>query len=339
MQPLLTITDLSHSFGGLKALTHLSLEIFPGELVGLIGPNGAGKTTVFNLITGVFPISAGRITFRGDDISDWRSHRITAAGIARTFQNIRLFKDLSVLDNVRLGASAQHRYSLMDALRRSRRFTASEQEVTRQAFELLERFHLTHYAHTPARHLPYGEQRRIEMARALISRPQLLLLDEPAAGMNSVRDRGPDPAHPPTAGRIRPDHPVDRAPDAGGGESLPAPHGPGFRPRPSPRAPPRKSSATRRYWRPTWAKTAACGARPRSRKGGPHERMNRTPLLAVEDVWVSYDRIDAVRGVSFDVQRRRDRHPHRGQRRGQVNDLAGHIRDAAGGPRPGGPGR
>jgi branched-chain amino acid transport system ATP-binding protein len=184
MQPLLTITDLSHSFGGLKALTDFSLKLFPGELVGLIGPNGAGKTTVFNLITGVFPISAGRISFRGEDISDWRSHRITALGIARTFQNIRLFKELSVLDNVRLGAFAQHRYSLLDALRRSRRFSAAEQDVTRQAFELLERFNLTHYAHTPARHLPYGEQRRIEMARALISRPQLLLLDEPAAGMN-----------------------------------------------------------------------------------------------------------------------------------------------------------
>jgi len=185
MQPLLTITDLSHSFGGLQALTDFSLEIFPGELVGLIGPNGAGKTTVFNLITGVFPISKGAIIFRGEDISDWRSHRITAAGIARTFQNIRLFKELSVLDNVRLGAFAQHRYTLLDALRRSRRFTAAEQEITRQAFELLERFNLTHYAHTPARHLAYGEQRRIEMARALISRPQLLLLDEPAAGMNS----------------------------------------------------------------------------------------------------------------------------------------------------------
>ena len=184
MQPLLTINDLSHSFGGLRALTDFSLEIFPGELVGLIGPNGAGKTTVFNLITGVFRISAGAIRFRGEDISDWRSHRITALGIARTFQNIRLFKELSVLDNVRLGAFAQHRYTLLDALRRSRRFNTSEQEVTRQAFELLERFNLTHYAHTPARHLPYGEQRRIEMARALISRPQLLLLDEPAAGMN-----------------------------------------------------------------------------------------------------------------------------------------------------------
>jgi branched-chain amino acid transport system ATP-binding protein len=184
MQPLLTIIELSHSFGGLKALTDFSLEIFPGELVGLIGPNGAGKTTVFNLITGVFRISRGAIAFRGEDISGWRSHRITAAGIARTFQNIRLFKDLTVLDNVRLGAFAQHDYGLLDALRRSRRFSVAEQEVTRQAFALLERFNLTGYAHTPARHLPYGEQRRIEMARALISRPQLLLLDEPAAGMN-----------------------------------------------------------------------------------------------------------------------------------------------------------
>jgi len=184
MQPILTITDLSHSFGGLRALSDFSLEIFPGELVGLIGPNGAGKTTVFNLITGVFRISQGRIFFKGEDISDWRSHRITAAGIARTFQNIRLFKDLSVLDNVRLGAFGQHGYTLMDALRRSRRFTAAEEQVTQQAFDLLARFNLSHYAHTLARHLAYGEQRRIEMARALISRPQLLLLDEPAAGMN-----------------------------------------------------------------------------------------------------------------------------------------------------------
>jgi branched-chain amino acid transport system ATP-binding protein len=186
MQPLLEIIELSHNFDGLQALSDFSLELFPGELVGLIGPNGAGKTTVFNLITGVFRISTGQIRFRGEDISNWRSHRITAAGIARTFQNIRLFKELSVLDNVRLGAFAQHRYSLLDALRRGRHFAATEQELTRQAFELLERFNLTRYAHTPARHLPYGEQRRIEMARALISRPQVLLLDEPAAGMNQA---------------------------------------------------------------------------------------------------------------------------------------------------------
>jgi branched-chain amino acid transport system ATP-binding protein len=185
MQPLLEISELSHNFGGLRALNIFSLSLFPGELVGLIGPNGAGKTTVFNLITGVFRISQGSIRFKGEDISAWRSHRITAAGIARTFQNIRLFKDLSVLDNVRLGAFAQHRYGLLDALRQSRRFHSAELKQSHRAFELLERFGLTHYAHTPARHLPYGEQRRIEMARALISRPRLLLLDEPAAGMNS----------------------------------------------------------------------------------------------------------------------------------------------------------
>jgi branched-chain amino acid transport system ATP-binding protein len=185
MEAILTITDLAHSFGGLRALSDFSLELRPGELAGLIGPNGAGKTTVFNLITGVFRISQGRIIFRGEDISAWRSPRITAAGIARTFQNIRLFKELSALDNVRLGAFAQHRYSLVDALRRSRRFAGEERQLTQQAFELLERFNLGHYAHTPARHLPYGEQRRLEMARALISRPQVLLLDEPAAGMNS----------------------------------------------------------------------------------------------------------------------------------------------------------
>jgi branched-chain amino acid transport system ATP-binding protein len=190
MQPLLEISELSHNFGGLRALNIFSLSLFPGELVGLIGPNGAGKTTVFNLITGVFRISQGCIKFQGEDISAWPSHRITAAGIARTFQNIRLFKDLSVLDNVRLGAFAEHHYGLLDALRRSRRFTAVEANQTHQAFELLERFNLTHYAHTPARHLPYGEQRRIEMARALISRPRLLLLDEPAAGMNSSEIEG-----------------------------------------------------------------------------------------------------------------------------------------------------
>ncbi len=184
MSPLLEVRELSHSFGGLQAIADFSLAVEAGELVGLIGPNGAGKTTVFNLITGVFRIWQGRIHFQGEDISAWPSHRITAAGIARTFQNIRLFKDLSVLDNVRLGAFAQHRYSLADALRRSRTFKAEEDNLTRRALELLVRFQLSQYAETPARQLPYGEQRRCEMARALISGPRLLLLDEPAAGMN-----------------------------------------------------------------------------------------------------------------------------------------------------------
>jgi branched-chain amino acid transport system ATP-binding protein len=190
MVPLLEISDLSHHFGGLQAISDFSLKVSEGELVGLIGPNGAGKTTVFNLITGVFRLSAGSIFFRGEDISAWRSHRITAAGIARTFQNIRLFKELSALDNVRLGAFAQHGYSLLDALRRSRQFGVEEQRLNRRASELLERFGLAQYAETPARHLPYGEQRRLEMARALISGPKLLLLDEPAAGMNQSETEG-----------------------------------------------------------------------------------------------------------------------------------------------------
>lgn len=186
MSPLLEITDLSHHFGGLQAIADFSLQVEEGELVGLIGPNGAGKTTIFNLITGVFRLNQGRILFQGEDVSTWPSHRLTAAGIARTFQNIRLFKDLSVLDNVRLGAFAQHRYGLFGALGRSRTFKAEERRLTQRAWELLERFQLSHYADSPARQLPYGEQRRCEMARALISGPRLLLLDEPAAGMNQT---------------------------------------------------------------------------------------------------------------------------------------------------------
>jgi branched-chain amino acid transport system ATP-binding protein len=182
--PFLEITDLSHNFGGLRAVSNFSLEVEEGELVGLIGPNGAGKTTIFNLITGVFRLSQGQIKFQGEDISRWRSHRISSRGIARTFQNIRLFKDLSVLDNVRLGAYGRHAYSLLDAVGRSRNFYQEEERQRQRAESLLARFNLSHYADAPARNLPYGEQRRVEMARALISGPRLLLLDEPAAGMN-----------------------------------------------------------------------------------------------------------------------------------------------------------
>ncbi len=190
MAPLLRVVELSHNFGGLCAVLNFFLTVQEGELVGLIGPNGAGKTTIFNLITGVFRVCEGRIFFEGNDITEWPSHRITAAGIARTFQNIRLFKDLSALDNVRLGAFARHGYHLWDALVRGKTFRGEEGRWHRRAFELLERFNIGHYAHTPARHLPYGEQRRLEMARALISGPRLLLLDEPAAGMNEAEVAG-----------------------------------------------------------------------------------------------------------------------------------------------------
>jgi branched-chain amino acid transport system ATP-binding protein len=190
MAPLLQVVELSHNFGGLCAVTDFFLTVNEGELVGLIGPNGAGKTTIFNLITGVFRVFQGRIIFQDQDITEWASYRITAAGIARTFQNIRLFKDLDALDNVRLGAFARHGYSLWNAFARRRTFRGEEGRWIRRAYELLERFNLSQYAHTPARHLPYGEQRRLEMARALISGPRLLLLDEPAAGMNEAEVDG-----------------------------------------------------------------------------------------------------------------------------------------------------
>jgi branched-chain amino acid transport system ATP-binding protein len=186
MPPLLEIDDLTHHFDGLCAVADFSWQVEEGELVGLIGPNGAGKTTIFNLITGVFPIAQGRIAFQGQDITAWPSFRITAAGIARTFQNIRLFKELSVLDNVRLGGFSRHGYSLWQALSLSRGFRREEREMAAEAYALLERFNLSRYVDAVARNLPYGEQRRVEIARALISGPRLLLLDEPAAGMNEA---------------------------------------------------------------------------------------------------------------------------------------------------------
>ena len=154
MASMLKVVELSHNFDGLCAVLDFFLTVQEGDSVGLIGPNGAGKTTIFNLITGVFKVCEGRIFFENQDITDWSSHRITAAGIARTFQNIRLFKDLSALDNVRLGAFARHRYHLWDAFSRRRTFRDEEGQWIRRAYELLERFNLGQYAHTPARHLP-----------------------------------------------------------------------------------------------------------------------------------------------------------------------------------------
>jgi branched-chain amino acid transport system ATP-binding protein len=189
MPAMLSVEELTHHFDGLCAVADFSLTVEPGELVGLIGPNGAGKTTIFNLITGVLRIARGRIFLEGRDITRWPSYRITAAGIARTFQNIRLFKDLSVLDNVRLGGFARHGYNIWQALMHSWGFRREEQAWLGQAYELLERFNLSRYADTVARNLPYGEQRRVEIARALISGPRLLLLDEPAAGMNDAESQ------------------------------------------------------------------------------------------------------------------------------------------------------
>jgi branched-chain amino acid transport system ATP-binding protein len=183
---LLEIRNVTHKFGGLQALSDISLVLAEGSLVGLIGPNGAGKTTVFNVISGVYRPTAGKIIFAGQEVTGWPSYRIMAAGLGRTFQNIRLFKDMTALDNIRLGAFAQYDYSFFQAVCRLPAFGRQERQFTSRAMEMLERFGLGQYAQTPARNLPYGEQRRLEIARALISRPKLLLLDEPAAGMNQA---------------------------------------------------------------------------------------------------------------------------------------------------------
>jgi branched-chain amino acid transport system ATP-binding protein len=183
---LLELRRVNHKFGGLQALTDVSLTLPEGGLLGLIGPNGAGKTTVFNLVSGVYRPLAGKIIFAGQEITGWPSYRIMAAGLGRTFQNIRLFKDMTALDNVRLGAFAQYDYSFFQVICRLPFFSRQEREFTSRAIAMLDRFGLRRYAQTPARNLPYGEQRRLEIARALISRPRLLLLDEPAAGMNQA---------------------------------------------------------------------------------------------------------------------------------------------------------
>jgi branched-chain amino acid transport system ATP-binding protein len=181
---LLEVNRLSKQFGGLLAVADFNLELPEGALYGLIGPNGAGKTTVFNLITGVYTPTTGHIKLDGRELVGQPAYRITQAGIARTFQNIRLFGGLTVLDNLKVAFNYRTGYHLWGAVLHGPGFNAREQAITDQAYELLRLFHLEAKHHQPAKSLPYGEQRRLEIARALATRPRLLLLDEPAAGMN-----------------------------------------------------------------------------------------------------------------------------------------------------------
>jgi branched-chain amino acid transport system ATP-binding protein len=181
---LLQINNLSHYFGGLLAVDNLNLTIQEGELIGLIGPNGAGKTTVFNLVTGAYRASEGQILFRGEELVGRPPHTINAMGISRTFQTIRLWNMMSVLDNVRIAHHSQISYTLAEAFLRLPRYRKQEREIEDRSMELLRLFHLERYAHEPVKNLPYGQQRRVEIVRAMAARPQLLLLDEPAAGMN-----------------------------------------------------------------------------------------------------------------------------------------------------------
>ena len=181
---LLDRRDVSIVFGGLRAVSNFTMHIDEGELVGLIGPNGAGKTTAFHMITGVYVPTEGEIYFDGKLINGKKSYQVTQMGMARTFQNIRLFSELSVLDNVKIANNMHIGYSLPHAIFRVNKYFDEEKKVTEQGMELLKLFHLDKHAHDMAKNLPYGAQRRLEIARALATKPQLLLLDEPAAGMN-----------------------------------------------------------------------------------------------------------------------------------------------------------
>jgi len=181
---LLDVKQASRSFGGLKAVSDVSIQIYQNELIGLIGPNGAGKTTLFNLLTGVYEPSEGKVFFNNESIGGMKPYKITQKGAARTFQNIRLFSDLSVLDNVKIAYHQRSKHSIFSSIFRFPSHFKGEQEMVGKGIELLKIFRLDHKKDELAKNLPYGEQRRLEIARALATKPQLLLLDEPAAGMN-----------------------------------------------------------------------------------------------------------------------------------------------------------
>lgn len=184
MAELLKVDNISMVFGGLRAVSNLSLHINKGELIGLIGPNGAGKTTAFNMITGVYTPTEGDIYFDDVKSSGKKSYQVTQMGMARTFQNIRLFSELTVIENVKIAYNMHVTYNLFDAIIRDKKYLNEEEYITGKALDLLKIFHLEDEAFEIAKNLPYGKQRRLEIARALATEPKLLLLDEPAAGMN-----------------------------------------------------------------------------------------------------------------------------------------------------------
>lgn len=181
---ILEVKNLSISFGGLRAVDEFNVKIEKGQLYGLIGPNGAGKTTVFNLLTGVYKPTSGAVILDGENITGKSTIEINKCGIARTFQNIRLFKNLSVLDNVKAGFHNLNKYSTLEGILRLPKYFKTEKKMDEKAMELLKVFGLEDEASTLADNLPYGKQRKLEIARALATNPKLLLLDEPAAGMN-----------------------------------------------------------------------------------------------------------------------------------------------------------
>lgn len=184
METILSLQNVTHYFGGLRAVNNFSIDLPEGSLWGLIGPNGAGKTTIFNLITGVYKPTEGKILFEGNNITGLKSHTIVDKGIARTFQNLRIFNELTVIDNIRVAKHFKANYKIIDSILRTKKFYDEERRIKEETYDLLKIFGLQGRMNNLAKHLPYGELRKLEIARALATKPKLLLLDEPAAGMN-----------------------------------------------------------------------------------------------------------------------------------------------------------
>ncbi len=184
--PVLEVRSLTQRFGGLTAVHDFNVKLMPKELTGLIGPNGAGKTTVFNLVSGFYQPTEGEILVNGNPTAGFKPHKVTSLGVTRTFQNIRLWNDMTVLDNIRVAQHYQLGYGFFHAIVRSKRYRMREEQITKEAEELLDVFDLKRHAEELPKNLPYGTQRKLEIARALSSHPKLLLLDEPAAGLNSA---------------------------------------------------------------------------------------------------------------------------------------------------------
>ncbi len=283
---LLRIDNLTHYFGGLMAVNDFNLDLQEGELIGLIGPNGAGKTTIFNLVTGAYHASEGSILFQGQELVGKPPHVINGLGISRTFQTIRLWNMMTVLDNVRVAHHPRITYNLAETLLRLPRYRQQEREITEHSMELLRLFKLERYANEQVSSLPYGAQRRVEIVRAMASAAQAAAARRTGGGYESQRDRRADGVHPLDPRRVQADDLADRAPDAAGDEYLRADQGAGL-------------------WRDD------CRRHP----GGDSERSPRDRgvpgrtttggglmLLSVNDLHVSYGRIEAVHGVSFDVE-------------------------------------
>ena len=188
-EAVLEAKDISISFGGLKAVDKVSFEINNGEIMGLIGPNGAGKTTIFNLITQFYKLDEGEIFFIGDDITKLRPHNIIKKGISRTFQNVELFKSMTVMDNLLVGQHSIIDYNIVQGIFRTKKVKEEEKKAREKAYEILKILGIEEYALFYASHLPYGIQKLVELGRALVSNPKLIILDEPAAGMNDVETK------------------------------------------------------------------------------------------------------------------------------------------------------